>query len=380
MQLRARLSYAATKIEKDYWRLNSIEEAYGLAPCSPAKRSLLSPPSSRTPRRLWGVISPRGGGVVYRNHDGTPYHYHRQRSASVTGAGSASASARESSSRIQSLMDAVDVDVGNSSRLAPPADIIPRGSGPDGYSGPSLSLGSSLTPGTVYGGNSGNRPPPLQRTPSQNAAMEKDAIESLLFMSSSSSPPPQQLLSRNGYSNNHSNNNGNLSHFAPASASHTSPNGASISGYSPAPSSSMQATPILTAAATAGSQSNVIDRDGHKQMNRGSGWDSYRDGEPNGKRGQSQRLLQSQVVVERTPPPVFHGRPGGAGGAAGQGAGHKGNHRRHERRNLSISNAAELDEILSEMSDDESDEGDEDMGGFPPYVVQHSVQQVPTKE
>ena len=92
--------------------------------------------------------------------------------------------------------------------LAPPADIQPRNARRSEAS-VTLPLGLQMTPAQSFS-SSGSAPlampatPPQRRaakprTPSQNAAMEQDAVETLLFMSSPGNPgyhPPAQVPAR----------------------------------------------------------------------------------------------------------------------------------------------------------------------------------------
>ncbi|EEH05897.1 conserved hypothetical protein [Histoplasma capsulatum G186AR] len=264
-QLRARLSYAAAKVEKD-WPIRQLEETHAVPPrfgCSSASQSPL-PLGFKSPFR-----SPKGASHSRGRHSisstlqdnglpklRNPNFTHMTSSMSPTNA-SARRNKSSSPNRRASTYIPPPVAFANSDppRLAPPADIVsgngnatrrrpnpndtllqtasanqnyhPRNESfaDGGYSvsstqtttstvaildtspdsQPQLSR-QSATPSSITASTTTTRPVPKQRTPSQNALMEKDAIETLLFMSSpenSGYHPSSQQTQQNEYRGMH---------------------------------------------------------------------------------------------------------------------------------------------------------------------------------
>ncbi|OJD22622.1 hypothetical protein ACJ73_06029 [Blastomyces percursus] len=264
-QLRARLSYAAAKVEKD-WPIHKLEEAHGVPPrleYSPVSQSPLSL-GFKSPFR-----SPRGPSHSRGRHSisSTPQHngLSKLRDPNFTRTISSvspmkvparcnKSSSPNSNARTYIPPTSTLTNI-NPPRLAPPANIVSgNGNGPrrrpnpndtllqtasanhdyyprnqsltdEGHSAsstqtttstvaildtppqsqPQLSR-QSATPSATTAATTTTMPFPKQRTPSQNALMEKDAIETLLFMSSpknSGYHPNSQQAQQSDYSGTH---------------------------------------------------------------------------------------------------------------------------------------------------------------------------------
>ncbi|PGH06518.1 hypothetical protein GX51_02342 [Blastomyces parvus] len=264
-QLRARLSYAAAKVEKD-WSIHKLEEADSVSQRlgqSSASQSSL-PLGFKSPFR-----SPRGPSHSRGRHSisSTPQHngLSKLRSPNYTHPISTvspmkvPARRNKSSSPNRNAREYIPPPTTLTNpippRLAPPADIVSgNGNGPrrrpnpnyallqtasanhnyypqnlpsiDGghsssstqtttstvgildtpQSQPQLSRQSATPSTTAAAAAPTTMPFPKQRTPSQNALMEKDAIETLLFMSSpenSGYHPSSQQTQQSDYSSTH---------------------------------------------------------------------------------------------------------------------------------------------------------------------------------
>ncbi|EHY58378.1 hypothetical protein ABEF92_007190 [Exophiala dermatitidis] len=169
-QLRTKLKYAMLKVQNG-WQSRSLDEVESLASQSP--RSTVSGfqqyNNSNDPQST--LLSPKTAMArkLYRNHSET---------SESDSSDNTTAEARGLTSPAGRSYDA---PAAGRRALAPPVDIVPgRGSGAGSRRRP--------TPNGSYNhGNGTMRPPrPInsQRTPSQNAAMEADAVETLLFMAS----------------------------------------------------------------------------------------------------------------------------------------------------------------------------------------------------
>ena len=179
-QLRTRLKYAMLKVQNG-WQTRSLDELESIASASPRStasgfqhvqdRPTFASPQSRTNPRLHRQWSDSSSSESNRS-DGQARGHHRPATNAAT------RSSRPHSSR----------------SLAPPADIKPgMRRRPTPNNGLALS-GMTASP-MFHGRSPAVRPSPSQRTPSQNAAMEADAVETLLFMASpnnSGYKPPSQ--------------------------------------------------------------------------------------------------------------------------------------------------------------------------------------------
>ncbi|KAK2791006.1 hypothetical protein FQN53_007193 [Emmonsiellopsis sp. PD_33] len=258
-QLRSRLSYAASKVEKD-WHSHNLEKIHaippilGYSPPSQASLSMGFKSPSRSPKGTPKHVRARHSISITPTTNGSSNHRNTNFPPNPTSISSINGRAGRTQSASPNGKDGTylpPASIANNKhpRLAPPADIV-SGNGnttrrrpnpndallqnaytnrnysprdqPDGQpsasstqtNGTTTSLPipdtppqfqtqssyQSLTPST-------NVPPiPKLRTPSQNALMEKDAIETLLFMSS-----PEN----SGYHPNSQNSQRNGSHLAP---------------------------------------------------------------------------------------------------------------------------------------------------------------------
>ncbi|KIW45290.1 hypothetical protein, variant [Exophiala oligosperma] len=154
-QLRTRLKYAMIKVQNG-WQTRSLDEVESLASQSP--RSTVSGfPNSPRPR---GLLSPRT--VMSRSY----------------GRESSESDSSDSTLETRALVTLNSPQVSSRRALAPPVDIVPssrRRATPNGtYQNTHSARHTSQS----------SRPPTSHRTPSQNAAMEADAVETLLFMAS----------------------------------------------------------------------------------------------------------------------------------------------------------------------------------------------------
>lgn len=154
-QLRTRLKYAMIKVQNG-WQTRSLEEVESLASQSP--RSTVSGfPNSPRPR---GLLSPRT--VMSRSY----------------GRESSESDSSDSILESRGMVTLNSPQVSSRRSLAPPVDLVP-------------SSRRRPTPNGTYQNthsarraSDSSRPPTSHRTPSQNAAMEADAVETLLFMAS----------------------------------------------------------------------------------------------------------------------------------------------------------------------------------------------------
>ncbi|KAK6382731.1 hypothetical protein LTS17_003400 [Exophiala oligosperma] len=154
-ELRTRLKYAMIKVQNG-WQTRSLDEVESLASQSP--RSTVSGfPNSPRPR---GLLSPRT--VMSRSY----------------GRESSESDSSDSTLETRALVTLNSPQVSSRRALAPPVDIVPssrRRATPNGtYQNTHSARHTSQS----------SRPPTSHRTPSQNAAMEADAVETLLFMAS----------------------------------------------------------------------------------------------------------------------------------------------------------------------------------------------------
>ena len=172
-QLRTRLKYAMVKVQNG-WQTRSLDELESIASASPKSHAspFLQGPGRGSP------FSPRMAPGSKMN---------RKWSDSSSSEGSRS-EPRLGALTSSSLAGAepIRVDGQPARALAPPADIVPsarRRPTPN-------QIGLQPPPSRPY-----HSRPTSQRTPSQNAAMEADAVETLLFMASPSNSgyhPPSQ--------------------------------------------------------------------------------------------------------------------------------------------------------------------------------------------
>lgn len=161
--LKTRLAYAMVKVQNG-WQKHSIEEVESLASHSP--RSTLS---AFTPRGPQSAFSPRS------SLSGQPF-------LNSNLSGHPTAGRDQQSSMVHMTAPVHPPSIADSPTrrsLAPPATIVPgqRRRPPPNVN---LQINSSLRSPSKP-----KRPTTTQRTPSQNAAMEADAVETLLFMSTS---------------------------------------------------------------------------------------------------------------------------------------------------------------------------------------------------
>ncbi|KAK7885293.1 hypothetical protein LTR67_010471 [Exophiala xenobiotica] len=165
-QLRTKLKYAMIKVQNG-WQTRSLDEIESLASQSP--RSTTSGFNQQSPYPH-SLSSPKT--VMSRKY---------QRESSESGDSSDSTGALESRGLVNM---GSSPQVSSRRALAPPVDIVPssrrRPTATNGsyhnVNGPQLHARGVHT----------SRPHANQRTPSQNAAMEADAVETLLFMASPS--------------------------------------------------------------------------------------------------------------------------------------------------------------------------------------------------
>ncbi|KIW16059.1 hypothetical protein PV08_06110 [Exophiala spinifera] len=154
-QLRTRLKYAMIKVQNG-WQTRSLDEVESLASQSP--RSTVSGfPNSPRPR---GPLSPRT--VMSRSY----------------GRESSESDSSDSTLESRGLVTLNSPQISSRRALAPPVDIVPssrRRPTPNG---------SYQNPISARRASTSSRVPTSHRTPSQNAAMEADAVETLLFMAS----------------------------------------------------------------------------------------------------------------------------------------------------------------------------------------------------
>ena len=159
-QLRTKLKYAMIKVQNG-WQTRSFDEVESLASQSP--RSTVS--GFQHSPRTQTILSPRS--AMSRK-------YQRESSES------------DSSDSTVALESRGLVNISGSPQvaarraLAPPIDILPSSS--RRRRAPSAVNGSGIHARHMHT----SRPTTSQRTPSQNAAMEADAVETLLFMASPS--------------------------------------------------------------------------------------------------------------------------------------------------------------------------------------------------
>jgi len=152
-QLRTRLTYAMIKVQNG-WHNRSLDEVESLASASP--RSTTFNHYSENAH----LMSPRAA---------ISAHLARQNS----GSGSSSNSDHQPPPRPNpTLMSPPS----SKKALAPPANIVPRSSQHRRRPTPNMQVQTGSQPAP--------RPAVKHRTPSQNAAMEADAVETLLFMAS----------------------------------------------------------------------------------------------------------------------------------------------------------------------------------------------------
>lgn len=197
-QLKTRLSYAMLKVQNG-WQDQSLSELENLAPqqaspMSPAsdkKRAFYYSPSGelhspRSSGRPLGsssdqhfLTSPRKRVSPPEQYPGSPGN--PRGSASSSQASTYEAFWREHSNTNTSRLPLSQTQTLAGPSLAPPVDIQPKTHWQQGRSPmrqpPPLQIGSH--PSTPQ-----RRPNTATRTPSQQAAVEKDAVETLLFMSS----------------------------------------------------------------------------------------------------------------------------------------------------------------------------------------------------
>lgn len=194
-QLRAKLSYAAARVESQRQLRSSPESKQGAghwpySPTSPAH-------SSSRPRQSLSFSHPEPRGPEQEEAGVAPVAETRNISLMPNGQNNSGVPAK--------------LDMSQIPKLAPPADIVARNgaSAPRRRPNPNLSHNDDRNNDATFkspdkpslsqqSSNSSSQtnfltrdtPPPLpppaagQRTPSQNALMEQDAIETLLFMSS----------------------------------------------------------------------------------------------------------------------------------------------------------------------------------------------------
>ncbi|KAL2429427.1 hypothetical protein ABEF95_004021 [Exophiala dermatitidis] len=169
-QLRTKLKYAMLKVQNG-WQSRSLDEVESLASQSP--RSTVSGfqqyNNSNDPQST--LLSPKTAMArkLYRNHSET---------SESDSSDNTTAEARGLTSPAGRSYDA---PAAGRPALAPPVDIVPGGGSETGSR-------RRPTPNGSYNHSNGTMRPPRpinsQRTPSQNAAMEADAVETLLFMAS----------------------------------------------------------------------------------------------------------------------------------------------------------------------------------------------------
>ncbi|KAL2404584.1 hypothetical protein ABEF93_006105 [Exophiala dermatitidis] len=169
-QLRTKLKYAMLKVQNG-WQSRSLDEVESLASQSP--RSTVSGfqqyNNSNDPQST--LLSPKTAMArkLYRNHSET---------SESDSSDNTTAEARGLTSPAGRSYDA---PAAGRRALAPPVDIVPGG-------GSGAGSRRRPTPNGSYNHSNGTMRPPRpinsQRTPSQNAAMEADAVETLLFMAS----------------------------------------------------------------------------------------------------------------------------------------------------------------------------------------------------
>ena len=155
-QLRTKLKYAMVKVQHG-WQTRSLDELESLASASP--RSTVS-------------------NFPHTDHNvsDSPKRIMQQRLSRKWSDSSSSASSHSDIHSMQSpRLSAVPEFIPRKGGLAPPADIVAgqrRRPSPNEQTGKAHDLQRTV------------RPMAKQRTPSQNAVLEKDAVETLLFMAS----------------------------------------------------------------------------------------------------------------------------------------------------------------------------------------------------
>lgn len=170
-QLRTRLTYAMVKVQNG-WQNRSLDEVESLA--------------SQSPRSTAGFTNPWAGLQAQSPRTALAASLNREYSTSSSGSDSVAKTVQS-----EPYMPSQHAVTSPSSRraLAPPANIV---SGQRRRPTPNMAAST-----VISNANRTSRPAVSQRTPSQTARYEADAVETLLFMASP-------------------NNSGNASQFSPA--------------------------------------------------------------------------------------------------------------------------------------------------------------------
>ncbi|KAJ9608842.1 hypothetical protein H2200_006613 [Cladophialophora chaetospira] len=159
-QLRTKLKYAMVKVQNG-WQTRSLDEVESLASQSP--RSTISGFQHFHDHQ---VLSPKTA---------MSRQYQRESSESASSDSTVALEGRGLINMVESPQ------VPSRRSLAPPVDIVPGSRRrPTPNAGHHTVNGSHMPSRAFHSA----RPPPSHRTPSQNAAMEADAVETLLFMAS----------------------------------------------------------------------------------------------------------------------------------------------------------------------------------------------------
>ena len=213
-QLKTRLSYAMVKVQNG-WQSRSIDELESMTSQhnSPVSTASTLRRVNESPRPRSSSNQPNHAGFTQSSErsTATPEHYssapHRRpttsghdyamsqsRSPAQSPSSANTTRTYESFWREHSEQGATRPPLPGSSTgpsLAPPADITPRNARRSNVPNAQLPRLQTTNSGTQGKGDTTNFPAtpspqhrPVARTPSQNAAMEKDAVETLMFMSS----------------------------------------------------------------------------------------------------------------------------------------------------------------------------------------------------
>lgn len=162
-QLRTRLTYAMIKVQHG-WQNRSLDEVESLASASPRSTTFNHYSENRH------LLSPRAAMSA-----------HLTQAHSDTSSDSAHSQPIQSQSQTQNRSNTILMSPPPSRKgLAPPANIISRPPQSRRRHTPNMSINTS----PAKQPSPSIRPAAAQRTPSQNAVLEADAVETLLFMAS----------------------------------------------------------------------------------------------------------------------------------------------------------------------------------------------------
>lgn len=162
-QLRTRLTYAMIKVQNG-WQNRSLEEVESLASASPRSTTFNHYSENRH------LLSPRAAMSA-----------HLTQAHSDTSSDSAHSQPTQSQSSVQTQPNSILMSPPPSRKgLAPPANIVSRPPQSRRRQTPNMQINTS----PLKQSSPNTRPAAAQRTASQNAVLEADAVETLLFMAS----------------------------------------------------------------------------------------------------------------------------------------------------------------------------------------------------